>query len=186
MGNPLRLKLRHAATVISNGGIVAYPTEAVFGLGCDPADEAAVQRIIDLKQRGASAGLILIADQLSELDPWIMPTDAEQQRLLGNHDVITWIVTAKPGTPDWITGGRKTIAVRLTRHPVAAALCRSAGLAIVSTSANRHGHPPARSALAVRSMFGTGIDYVLPGQTGARRNPSEIRDARTGAVLRPA
>jgi len=180
------LKLRHAADVIRSGGVIAYPTEAVFGLGCDPGCQTAINRILDLKQRGEQSGLILIADSGAQLSDWITPTSAERERLNATHGVITWIVTASPLAPAWITGGRSTVAVRITRHPVAAALCHAARTAIVSTSANRHGHPPARTTLSVRCKFGGQIDYIMPGNTGPLLNPSEIRDARSGAVLRPA
>lgn len=180
------LKLRRAAEVIQSGGIVAYPTEAVFGLGCDPADQNAVHRILELKQRARRAGLILIAANSEQLDRWIAPTAPESERMLATDDVVTWIVTASPHAPAWITGGRNTIAVRITQHPLAAALCSAAGTPIVSTSANRHGHPPARTTLAVRCKFGREIDYIIPGVTGAQLNPSEIRNAENGAVLRPA
>lgn len=179
------LKLRYAAELIRNGGVVAYPTEGVFGLGCDPDCQAAVTQILDLKQRSQQTGFILIAENLAQLYDWITPTAEERERLLNAHGVITWIVTANPLTPRWITGGRKTIAVRITQHPVAAALCHLAGTPLVSTSANRHGHPPARSVLSVRCKFGRLIDYIVPGTTGGRAGPSEIRDARTGTVIRP-
>ena len=176
-----KLKLRRAAAVIRSGGVIAYPTEAVFGLGCDPDCQTAVEQILILKQRSQQAGLILIADNASLLRDWIAPSDVERERMLAAHGVITWVVTVNPLAPRWITGGRKTIAVRITQHPVAAALCHLAGTPLVSTSANRHGHEPARSALSVRCKFGRQIDYVMPGATGIQLRPSEIRNARTGA-----
>lgn len=178
------LKIRRAAEVIRTGGVVAYPTEAVFGLGCDPRDHDAVRRILDLKGRPEAAGLILIAADAQQLRGWIDPSDAEAGRLAGGDRGVTWTVTAGAATPEWISGGRSTVAVRIIDHPVAAALCREAGMPIVSTSANRRGREPARSALAVRCALGADIDYVLNAATGGRERPSEIRDARTGAVLR--
>ncbi len=178
------LKIRLAAEVIRSGGVVAYPTEAVFGLGCDPRDHDAVRRILTLKDRPEAAGLILIAADREQLRDWIDPSDAEARRLAGGDRGVTWVVTAGAATPSWITGGRATVAVRVIHHPVAAALCREAGMPIVSTSANRRGREPARNALAVRCAFGAAIDYVLTGATGGSERPSEIRDARTGAVLR--
>lgn len=182
---PSNLKLRYAAELIRNGGVVAYPTEGVFGLGCDPDCHAAVTQILDLKQRRQQTGLILIAENIAQLYDWITPTAVERERMLSTHGVITWIVTAHPLAPRWITGGRKTIAVRITQHPLAAALCHMAGTPLVSTSANRHGHPPARSTLSARCKFGSLVDYIIPGTTGTHGRPSEIRDAYTGAVLRP-
>lgn len=178
------LHLRRAAQVVDDGGVIAYPTEGVFGLGCDPGDFTAVDRICTLKQRGASAGMILLAADRAQLDDWIEPSAKEERALTGPQAFITWIVTAAADCPAWITGGRSTCAVRITRHPVAAALCRAVGQPIVSTSANRHGHPAARSALAVRRIFGDRIDYIMPGATGDAPGPSPIRVARSGARLR--
>lgn len=178
--------LRYAARVLRAGGVVAYPTESVYGLGCDPLEWSAVGRILDCKGRSAEAGLILLADDYSRLQPFIEPSGAEQRRMLASWPgPVTWICTASPETPDWITGGRHTVAVRVTAHPLSAALCRAAEMAIVSTSANRSGRPPCRTALQVRRKLFRHVDYILPGATGGRRRPSEIRDARTGAVVRP-
>jgi L-threonylcarbamoyladenylate synthase len=157
----------------------------VFGLGCDPAHDKAVRRILALKGRPRTAGLILIASDPAQLEGWIVPTAAERRRLASKPcKPVTWVVTAGPRASTLITGGRDTIAVRITKHPVAAALCARSGMPLVSTSANRHGRPPARSALAVRRAFNRKVDYVVPGATGGLARPTEIREARTGKVLR--
>jgi len=183
-----RIKLQQAVRAVRSGGIIAYPTEGVFGLGCNPDNLDGVLRILELKRRKFSAGLILIAASREQLDDWIQPTVAEQERVDAESrdgaDAITWVITAGPRAAAWVTGGRSTVAVRITRHPVAAALCRAVQTPLVSTSANRHGHDPARSSLAVRRCFGTNLNYILPGRTGIRAGPTEIRDARTGAILR--
>lgn len=181
------IRLRRAAQIVGDGGVIAYPTEAVFGLGCDPGNLEAVVRILDLKRRSESAGLILIAGDRRQLDRWIDPRPEEQRRLESDPgQAVTWIVTASRRTPDWITGNRPTVAVRITYHPVAAALCRYARTALISTSANLHGRPPARSRLAVRKQFGAGVDFIVPGPLGGDIKPTEIRSARTGEVLRSA
>lgn len=179
-------RLRRASAVLHAGGVIAYPTEGVYGLGCRPDDWRTVQRLLKLKDRPVSAGLILIAASLEQLDGWIAPTPHEARALSrGDHDAVTWIVTAGPMTPDWITGGRPTVAVRVTRHPVAAGLCLASGLPLVSTSANRRGKPAGRSALAVRCRFGQGLDLVVGGATGRAAGPTEIRHAASGQVVRP-
>jgi len=178
------MHLRRAARIIHGGGMVAYPTEGVFGLGCDPDCVEAVLRILALKERALSAGLILIAADRAQLDGWIDPAPGEERALSGVDVPTTWVVTADVRCPDWITGGRPTCAVRITRHPVAAALCRETGLPLISTSANRHGRPAAVTALAVRRRFGPAVDFIVPGTIGEVPGPSEIRIARTGAVLR--
>ena len=179
------IHLRQAAQIIHDDGVIAYPTESVFGFGCDPDSYAAVLRILTLKERSIADGLILIAADRNQLDGWIDPSADEESALTGTDSFVTWVVTAAARCPDWITGGRPTCAVRLTRHPVAAALCRETGLPLVSTSANRHGQKAATSAMAVRRQFGQRVDFIMPGTTGGTALPSEIRVARTGAILRP-
>ncbi|MDJ0926410.1 MAG: Sua5/YciO/YrdC/YwlC family protein [Gammaproteobacteria bacterium] len=173
-----------AGETIHSGGVIAYPTEGVYGVGCAPEHGDAVARICRLKQRPLSAGLILIAADVWQLAGYIDPDPDELKYLLADADLpITWVVNAGPLSPDWVTGGRETVAVRITDHPVAAALCRAAASPLISTSANRRGRPPARRALQVRRWFPQ-LDLVVPGQVGSAAGPSEIRDARSGRTLR--
>ncbi len=177
--------IQFAVDVLCGGGIVAYPTEGVYGLGCDPARADTVLRLCKLKQRPVRAGLILIAAQLEQLAGWIDPTEQELQRLLEpSVEPTTWIVTAHARAGHWITGYRPRIAVRITSHPLARALCNGAGMALVSTSANRRGRRPALHSLQVRHWFGDQIDLLVPGPTGGLSAPTLIRDARSGVLLR--
>jgi L-threonylcarbamoyladenylate synthase len=179
------VRLRKAVRALLSGGVIAYPTEAVFGLGCLPDKPTAIERIIHLKGRSPSAGFILIGESLAQLEPWIAPSGRERARLrAGSADPITWVVTASPAAPASLTGGRKTIAIRVTSHPVARALCAAAGSPLISTSANRRGRRPARSALGVRSRFRGAVDAVAAGAVGPLKRPTEIREAATGRVLR--
>ncbi len=182
-------QLRHAAAVLHAGGIVAYPTEAVYGLGCDPLDPAAVLRLLALKQRPLAKGLILIGADFRQLRPYI-DMDAVDEKILRRlrrswPGPVTWLLPAAPGVPQWLRGAHDTIALRVTAHPLAAALCRQWGGALVSTSANPAGRPPARSALDVRRHFGGSVDCILSGETGGAPAPTEIRDARSGHIVRP-
>lgn len=178
-------RLRLAGRVVRDGGVIAYPTEGVYGLGCRPDDAAAVTRLLALKQRPVSAGLILIVADAGQLDGWIAPTRREADRLLAPApSPVTWLVTAGELTPPWITGGRPKVAVRITAHPVAAALCRAAGMPLVSTSVNRRGKPPARTALGARVAFGRDLNLVVGGATGGAPGPSAIRDAAAGTIVR--
>ena len=183
-----RWHLGCARRVLRAGGVIAYPTEAVFGLGCDPLDADAVQRILRLKQRQAACGLILIAAELAQLDPYIEPLTAAIKARIGTTwpGPVTWVVPARPDVPGWITGAHDGIAVRVTGHPPAAALCRAAGHPLVSTSANQAGRPPARTALGVRRRFRDALDYIVVDDTGGQAAPSLLCDARSGAVLRSA
>lgn len=186
MGPLPRIQLDQAARVIAAGGIVAYPTEAVFGLGCDPRNRAAVARLLALKRRRLDKGLILIAADFAQLEAFVAPLAPERMAQIRATwpGPVTWLLPARETTPDWLTGRHQTLAVRVTAHPLAAALCRACRSALVSTSANLSRRPPARTGLQVRLRLGNAVDFILPGATGPRRRPSQIRDARTGKIMR--
>ncbi len=180
-------RLLPALRCLQAGGVIAYPTEAVFGLGCDPLDAGAVARLLAIKGRKAAKGLILITHDRNSLSHWLEPVDAELDAQLRATwpGPVTWVLPAQRWVPRWLTGGRDTLAVRVTAHPGAASLCAAFGGPLVSTSANRSGHPPARTALQARCRLGPAVDLVVPGPTGGQRQPSEIRDGRSGRILRP-
>lgn len=180
--------LRRAVRILRAGGIVAYPTEAVYGLGCDPFNEQAVLRLLSIKGRAIDKGLILIAASHEQLKPLLLPQSAETMApvLASWPGPSTWILPADARVPVWLTGASDAIAVRVTAHPLAASLCKHFGAPLVSTSANASGRPPARTALRVRRAIGPCVDYLLSGPTGGAALPSEIRDARDGRLLRAA
>jgi L-threonylcarbamoyladenylate synthase len=181
----LHWSLRTARKAVWSGGVIAYPTEAVFGLGCDPLNAAAVAKLLAIKQRDAAKGFILIASDFIQLQPYIDVSDKLRERLLSSWPgPVTWVVPAVAGVPHWLTGGRTTLAVRISAHPIVRALCQATGLALTSTSANLSGRSPARSSLAVRRQLRNRLDYILPGKVGRQRKPTEIRDALSGKILR--
>jgi L-threonylcarbamoyladenylate synthase len=178
--------LKRAARILRSGGIVAYPTEGVYGLGCRPDAFEAVSRILAIKNRDSASGLVLIATDIEQLGGWIdLPENAPEMKS-SNVNPVTWIVPATDEVPFWIRGGNAGLAVRITTHPIAAALCDAADSALVSTSANIHGRPPARNQFVLRRRFGTLVDYIVPGECGPASGPSEIRDLTSGKVLRSA
>ncbi|HEY3515870.1 MAG TPA: Sua5/YciO/YrdC/YwlC family protein [Gammaproteobacteria bacterium] len=181
-----RLAIARAARIVRSGGVIAYPTEAVFGLGCLPRDRRAVMRVLAIKRRSWRKGLILIGAELAQLERYVvLPPEPRRGKVLaswpGPH---TWVLDARPEAPRWITGGRPSVAVRLTAHPVAAELCRAVGEALVSTSANVSRRPPHRRLLKLRRDLGAEVDYVLAGPLGGLASPTAIRDGRSGRVLR--
>jgi L-threonylcarbamoyladenylate synthase len=178
-------RLRQAARAIRRGAVVAYPTEAVYGLGCDPLNPAAVRRVLAIKGRSPGKGVILIAAAFEQLRPFVAPLPEEQLQIVQASwpGPVTWVLPAADGVPAWLSGGRDTLAVRVTDHPLAAALCRHAGMPLVSTSANAAGRPPARSSLQVRLRC-PGVDMILSGATGGLPRPTEIRDLASGQRLR--
>lgn len=184
MTNPWQLRL--ARRVVDAGGIVAYPTEGVYGLGCDPLNAEAVARLLAIKQRDAARGFILIASKREQLSPYLEPLPEAVERNVAETwpGPVTWILPAAAGVAPELTGGRDTIAARVTAHPLVRALCGTCDRALVSTSANLSGRPAARSALQVRRRLGGAVDFVLSGPLGGRSRPTEIRDATTGLILR--
>ncbi len=184
--DPLTEAIERAAEIVRAGGLVAYPTEAVFGLGCDPTLDATVERLLHLKRRPRDKGLILIAAAFNQLDPFLDTlTPAQMQRVNQTWPgPVTWLIPASRDASPLLRGNHDTLAVRITAHPVAAELCRRAGGALVSTSANIGGELPATNAVEVRQIFGDKLDFVLEAPVGDNAGPTEIRDVITGRVIR--
>lgn len=172
--------------VFWQGGLLAYPTEAVWGLGCNPWDQAAVGRLLTLKQRPLHKGLILVAGQWAVLAPWLQHLSAPQRAQLTATwpGPVTWLIPRPPGMPDWITGGQPRVAVRLSAHPTIATLTSILGVPLVSTSANRSGRRAGRHEWQVRYWLGDEVDCYISGATGGAAQPSTIRDLVTGATRR--
>ena len=178
-------KVRETVRRLKLGGIIAYPTETVYGLGCDPFNAAAVLHLLALKQRGLQQGLVLIASDFTQLKPLLLPlTTATKSRVTKTWPgAVTWILPCLPEVPAWLRGNHSSLAVRVTSHPLAAALCEQWGGPLISTSANLHGKHPASNPLAVRKAFNGQLDCILHGERGSGR-PSKIRDGITGKILR--
>lgn len=176
---------RAIAAHLERGGLIAYPTESCYGLGCDPRNRNAVKRLLKLKQRPQRKGLILLAGQYSQLSPWLQPLAREDQAKLRRDgaQAITWLMPVKPHCPRWLRGQHEALAVRITAHPQAAHLCNGLNQALVSTSANRSGKRPARTAAECRQMFGPAV-WVLPGKIGKRKRPSTILAWGNGRIVR--
>jgi L-threonylcarbamoyladenylate synthase len=175
-----------AATLLREGGVLAYPTEGVYGLGCDPDNREAFDRIFAMKRRPPGQGVLLIAADVEQVRPWIgeAPQSALTRAAAAWPGAHTFIFPRSSRVPDWVAGGHAGIALRVTTHAPSAALCRAFGAPIVSTSANRHGEPPARSAADIRAIFGDEPDGVLDAPLGGLDKPTPITDAVTGAIIR--
>lgn len=171
---------------VQRGGVIAYPTEAVYGLGCDPAQLAAVQRVLTLKQRPAHKGLILIAADFDQLAPYLLPLDSvTHARVMATWPgAVTWILPAQPHVSPLIRGEHDTLAVRVSAHPICRALCLRLGHPLISTSANLSTLPPARDAQAVAAQFGTLLDGIVDAPVGGQAQPTEIRQGLTGEIVR--
>lgn len=176
---------RRIAAHLGRGGLIAYPTESCYGLGCDPDNRSAVLRLLKLKQRPQHKGLIVIASNYLQIARYLQPLSPEQQQKLGNAgaQAITYLMPCFHYTPRWLRGTHDTLAVRLTSHIPASQLCRGVNSALVSTSANRSGQRPAKTYAQCQRLFGHKV-WVLPGRVGKRKKPSAIRSWADGKTIR--
>ncbi len=177
-----------AVTALRRGGVIAYPTEGVWGLGCDPFDEAAVLRLLALKQREVDKGLILVASELAQLDDLVdwprLAPQAKRDILASWPGPNTWIVPVAARVPRWITGTHDGLAVRVSAHPVVGALCAAWRGALVSTSANVAGMPAPRTRQELDAAIAAGVDAIVAGETSGLAAATAIRDARDGRKIR--
>lgn len=188
--NCLEQSLAEAVKAFHESQVFAYPTEAVFGLGCNPLSVPALERVISIKGRSANKGLILIAGDLTQLTSFLAPIEDEWQHQFDQFwpGPFSFIVPLANDLPfevrRLLTGERGTIAVRVSNHPTVASLCRRCNSALVSTSANRSGQPALRDAVHVHEEFGDELAAIVEGEVGNEEKPSRIIDVRTGAILR--
>ncbi len=187
------INIEQAVEYIQQGEVIAYPTEAVFGLGCDPSNEQAFLKLLAIKQRPIEKGVILIASTVEQVLPWakllnenwtdtvLASWQATEQPIKGIKP-ITWILPAQPNTPKWLTGGRDTIAVRISQHSTVVQLCNALNSAVVSTSANLFQQPAITSAEVCQKIFPN--IPILSGQTQGLSAPSQIWSAKTLKQIR--
>lgn len=178
--------IEQAAAIIHDGGIIAYPTEAVFGLGCDPNNSEALARLVAIKRRANDKGLILIANSVAQLKPYLADTSEDADALMKNHwpGPVTLVLDAVAALDPLLTGNRATLAVRVSNHPTVCSLCKACGHALVSTSANISGQSALKTSSDVLAQLGNEIDAVVEGKIGSLERPTMIIDARSGKILR--
>lgn len=184
--NQLKKELKTAAKIMRDGGVIAYPTESCFGLGCDPRNLQAVRRLLALKCRDLHKGLILIGSSIQHIEIYADIADAPK-----HADILkswpgpnTWLLTPTQQVSEFVRGEHDKIAIRVTAHPIAAMLCEAFDGAIVSTSANLQGQTALKTAMAVKQQFGDGLDHIVSGEIGSDVKPSTIRDGFSGEILR--
>jgi len=179
--------IQTASKLLKEGHVIAYPTESVYGLGCDPLNANAVANLLEIKRRPLGKGFILVASDFEQVQPFIEPIPPLNltQVLSSWPGPTTWIFPASMEAPSWITGDHaSTIAIRISSHPIIKELCKQYGKPIISTSANIAGEIPARSFDMVEMTFKHQVKMIIPGKVGNLRKPTTIRDAITGETLR--
>ena len=178
--------IKSAARYLREGDVIAYPTESVFGFGCDPFNHEAITTLLQLKNRPFYKGFILVAanwDQVESLTQQISPMLLWQ---IQNSwpGPITWVFPASKEVPEWIKGNNENVAIRISDHPVIHDICEEFGGPIVSTSANASGEIPTRDYNTTKMAYGDKVAYIVPGKTGNLKKPTTICDAITGDTLR--
>lgn len=171
---------------LNMGEVIAYPTESVYGLGCDPFNPKAVSCLLQLKKRDVGKGLILVTHDFATVESLVQPIEPFllSQVYSTWPGPFTWVFPATEAAPKWVTGNNESIAIRISAHPIIQALCKAHGGPIISTSANRSGEIPATCARTVKIMFGDQINYLIHGNVGRLQKPTTIKDAITGETLR--
>jgi L-threonylcarbamoyladenylate synthase len=181
-------KARHAAELMRHGQVIAYPTEAVWGLGCDPFNRAAVYKILALKKRPVEKGLILISGQKEHFLELLKPySEAKREEFFaaGGTRPVTWLVKDHHNlVPAWVKGSHSSVALRYTRHPMSSLLSKEFGGLLVSTSANPAGMPEARSLYEAQRYFRNGLSMYVQAPLGGSKGVSQIMDLDDGRVLR--
>ncbi|WP_321277415.1 L-threonylcarbamoyladenylate synthase [Thiomicrorhabdus indica] len=177
--------IENAVQQLRLGNIIGYPTEAVYGLGCDPFNEQAFEKLLHVKHRPVEKGVILAAASIEQIEDLvrICGESWEQQVRDSWPGPVTWVLPVRQSMPKWVTGGRETLAVRVSSHPTVKALCEAFNGPIVSTSANPSGKEPARSYAEVKNYFGNRFDCI-DAPLGELSEPTQIWDAQTRKRLR--
>jgi L-threonylcarbamoyladenylate synthase len=187
-----KLSVKVAAHRLMEGSVIAYPTEAVWGLGCDPLNEQACLDLLQIKRRPIQKGMILIAGSIDEFAgilsalpvDQVQKLDAAWQNQISTGAITFLVPDILEQVPYWIKGSHNSVALRVSQHPLVKSLCQAFGGPLVSTSANRSGKPPARSRVLVEKYFGGQLEFIVPGALGGATNPSKIIDFYTGKTVR--
>jgi L-threonylcarbamoyladenylate synthase len=182
-------EIERAVAVLRAGGLVAFPTETVYGLGADASNPAAVRKIFEAKGRPATHPVIVHLADAVQLVNWAREVPESARRLARKFwpGPLTVILKRAPGVSDVVTGGQETVALRVPSHPVAQQLLARFGGGIAAPSANRHGRVSATTAEHVRREFGAAVDCVLDGGESQIGIESTIVDCSSAgaALLRP-
>jgi L-threonylcarbamoyladenylate synthase len=179
--------IKRLSKSIENGATIAYPTDTIWGFGCHPMRTSSVIKILNIKQRSITKGLILLSSRFEYCAPFIDPgLTGEQIDLVKqqNQHPVTWLVPAASDCPVWLRGNFSTIAVRISNHPFIEAICNEMHSPLVSTSANRYHRSTIRSTLQARRQFGEELDYIVTGFNTGTNRASEIKSLATRNTIR--
>jgi L-threonylcarbamoyladenylate synthase len=182
-----RWLLNKYALQIKKGAVFAYPTDTIWGLGCHPQNELAINRILQIKNRSESKGMILLSSHINYCAPYIDETYFQQhyeQISSAEKYPTTWLVPASAYCPSWLTGDHDSVALRLTQRPHIKTLCDILAQPLISTSANYSGHSPARNAFQIHRNFASQVDFIIHSSIKSTQKASRIIDMKSGKIIR--
>jgi len=166
--------IRHAASIIRQGGVIAYPTDTIYGLGCNPFNPDAIELINHIKQRPLDKQFILLASHLDQVKSLIQLSNAQEQTITQSTQATSWIIKADKKTPLWLIDKNHTVTIRISSHSNVKRLCNILGHPIISTSANISGKTPARNALDLHKYFHHLVDKILVSDQKQSSKSSKI------------
>jgi len=166
--------ISHAAHIIRHGGIIAYPTDTIYGLGCDPYNAEAVSSINEIKQRPLHKQFILLAGDINQVLSLVDLDKEQQQKITHAAEPTSWVIEAKPSVPSWLVSDDGSITIRISQQHDVQRLCHALGHAIISTSANPSGKPPARNSLELHRYFHHNLDMILAEHQMLAGRPSKV------------
>ena len=174
--------IKKAATILKNGGIIVYPAETVYGIGCDPLNEEACMRIQLLKKREEPKTMLLLAYSLEQVEEMTGPLNEISRKLAQKFwpGPLTVIIKPRTTLPEHLTGYSGGVAFRVTSHPVASVLAREFAGPVISTSANTSGQPPVLTYENALKEFGNKVDMVIESRHDLSGIPSTVVDCTCG------
>ncbi|QIQ42054.1 MAG: L-threonylcarbamoyladenylate synthase type 1 TsaC [Buchnera aphidicola (Microlophium carnosum)] len=179
--------LLYCIKMLHDDNVIAYPTESMFGLGCDPTSKKAVKKLLNLKKRSVEKGFILVAADFNQLKMYINEknlTNKQKNKIFFHWPgPFTFLLPAKSDVPYWLTGKFNTVAVRVSAHFEIIKLCNAFGGALISTSANISNMTPCFTPEDVFKFFGKDFP-LLNGKIGDEKNPSKIINIINGKLIR--
>jgi len=182
---PSDFSIRHAAHIVKNGGVIAYPTDTIYGLGCDPFDPDAIEKINRIKQRPLNKHFILLAGDVKQLRRLIQINTDQEKTLTQNTLPTSWIVKASEDAPSWLTDSSGNLTIRISNDDNVQRLCRALGHAIISTSANISGKSPAKNSFALHKYFHHKVDKILLANKKPSAKASRIIRLCDNQIIRP-
>lgn len=181
-------KYSNETLALKAGDLIVYPTEAVWGIGCDPKNNDAIYKLLEAKNRPLEKGVILIASHYQQLSPYLseekVPTDRMEQILSSWPGPVTWLLPVSKLVSNLLTGGSDLIAVRVTDHPTVKRICDEFGGAIISTSANKTGQATPIKLEEIQEIFEEQVKCYVDEPLGGNLKPSKIINGLTGQIIR--